>query len=139
MGDKSDTYRSSAFLSVIFWGKQRLKYFSKGKWQADLAGLGEMVSYTEWFCFIVSYVLLLQCKMQSNKDEFRIRVRAEKLSSGPTTGLCPLEPHGLSGSGGFSGCYWLLPHCHVGPEHRGKTCISLIYDLWSKIMIIFFN
>lgn len=75
---------------------------------------------------------VLQCEMQSNKTVFRVRVGAEEPSSGPTAGLCPVDPHGLSGSGGFSWCYRLLSHCHVGPEHGGKSHISLkhlhVYD-----------
>lgn len=45
---------------------------------------------------------VLQCEMQSDKAVFRVRVGAEKHSTGPTAGLRPVDPHGLSGSGGFS-------------------------------------
>lgn len=52
-------------------------------------------------CLITSRVLVLQCEMQSDKAVFGVRVRAEKHSPGSTAGLRPVEPHGLSGSGGF--------------------------------------
>lgn len=52
-------------------------------------------------CLKMFCVLMLQCEMQSDKAVFRVGDRAEKHSPGSAAGLRPVEPHGLSGSGGF--------------------------------------